>query len=149
MLGTVLTKGPEKVFIVVKNDSAATINAGEVLEWISNGTRDGIAAQVMQTAAQVSLCAGVAKDDIAVGKYGLSQVYGVNDAVSAYKHGTATNSNVAIGDIGVACSLGRVNFIAAGAAASSQRVPFVAMETMASASASSIATKMKCFIRLM
>jgi hypothetical protein len=141
-----LTKGPEKVFIEVLNDSSATITKGMVLEFTTDdSTTIGSGVQVMQTAAAIPLLAGVAEGTIAVGAYGRAQIYGYHDSVVVYGHGTATNSNIAIGDIGVACSLGRVNWVAAGGAGTAFH-NFVAMETVGSLSASSLSTTMKAFI---
>ncbi|MCD6197477.1 MAG: hypothetical protein J7K15_02750 [Deltaproteobacteria bacterium] len=150
MLTTVLTKGPEKVFIVVVNDEGATLPIGTPLEWKCDGTRDGIDVQAVQTAAKKSLVVGLAAESIPDGTYGLCQVYGVMDNARIYAHGTATNSNVAIGDIFVASTAqSALTAVDAGSVISKEPPMFVAMETVASASVSTISTTAKVFVRCM
>jgi len=148
VLTTVLTKGPEKVFIIVKNDEGATLPIGTPLEWKCDGTDDGIAVQAVQSAAKRSLVVGLSAESISDGAYGLCQVYGVMDNARIYAHGTATNSNVAIGDI-FAASTAQSALVAvdAGSVISKEPPLFVAMETVASASAATISTSAKVFVR--
>jgi len=98
MLIQTLTKGPEKVFVVVKNGAGATIDKGQVVVWAMDTVNDGIDVEDM-SAAKYPLVAGLADADIADGDYGLVQVYGLDDDAIIYTRGTATNSNIAVGDI--------------------------------------------------
>ena len=148
MLTTVLTKGPEKVFIIVKNDEGATLPLGTPLEWKCSGTDDGTTVQAVQSAAKKSLTAGLAAEAIADGTYGLCQVYGVMDDARIYAHGTATNSNVAIGDIfAAATAQSALTGVDAGSVIFKEAPMFAAMETVASAGTATISTTAKVFIR--
>jgi hypothetical protein len=157
-----LTKGPEKVFIVVRNDDGSSQAIGTPLEWKCDGTRDGIDVQACQTAAQATgLCAGTAHVSVADQKYFLAQCYGYDTDAVCYAHGTATNSNVVIGDIGVGSSGGAITFQVAAAAAyagtmASDAVAtlnpplqFVAFRTVASSDTSTVTTNHHVFIRCM
>lgn len=147
-----LTKGPEKIFIVVRNDDGASIAIGTPLEWKADGTRDGIDVQACQTAAKMGLCCGTAHVSAADQKYFLAQAYGYDSNVVCYAHGDATNENVAIGDFGPASSGGAATFVEAGAAAYATGpalAQFVAFETVASAAASTTTTNAACFVRCM
>jgi hypothetical protein len=162
MLITTLTQGPDKVFVVGLNDEGATIVKGQLVMWDMNGTNDGI--QIVDlTAVQSSLVVGTADADIANGDYGLVQVYGLDDDAIIYKHGSATNGDLAVGDVMVVASAIEglsaaapgadafgVNTIAAtnNVAATVAQPMFVAAETMASSSATATTTA-KVFIRCM
>ena len=76
---------PEKVFIVVKNTSAATLADGYVVEWDFTTEKDGVCV-IKPTTLAVSLgnaVAGVAVESIVDDAYGLIQVYGYHSAVRA------------------------------------------------------------------
>lgn len=157
-----LGKGPEKIFIVVRNDDGSSIAIGKPLEWKCDGTRDGIDAQACQTAAQATgLCAGTAHVSAADQKYFLAQCYGYDDDAVCYAHGSATNSNIVIGDLGIASSGGAITFVNAAAKAYvlshaseadgvyAPPLQFVAFATLASSDTSTVTTNSAVFIRCM
>ena len=156
MLIQTLTKGPEKIFVVAKNGDAGAMVKGQIVVWSMDGTDDGIDIEDI-SAAKNTLIVGITDAAIAVGDYGLVQVYGLDDDAIIYGHGTATNSNIAVGDVfQLASAIEGLSAKAAGAAwngdgATNAVVPypmFVAAETIAS-SATSITTTGKVFIRAM
>ncbi len=157
-----LTKGPEKVFIVVRNDDGSSVAIGTPLEWKCDGTRDGIDCQAGQTAAQATtLCVGTAHVSAADQKYFLAQCYGYDDNAVCYAHGTATNSNIVIGDVGIASSGGAITFVHAAArgytlthvseadGAFAADPAFVAFATVGSSDTSSVTTNAAVFIKCM
>ena len=149
MNSPLLGKGPEKVFIVVRNDDGSDIAAGTPLEWKADGTRDGIDVQALQTAAKLNLLVGDAHQLFSDGEYGMAQVYGYDDDAVCYAHGTATNSNIAIGDVAIPSSGGAWTFACAGTVLSNNPGWAAAMATVGSASASSITTNAGIFLRCM
>lgn len=154
-----LGKGPEQVFIVVRNDDGADIGAGVPLEWKADGTRDGIDVQAFQTAAKQSLFVGVNHYAFSDGEYGLAQVYGYDDDALVLKHGIATNSNVAIGDVAIPNTNGQFEFVVAGTQVTDNHTTTVgvvcydkmvaAMQTLASASNATITGTCGVFLRCM
>jgi len=151
-MGTdILGKGPTQYFITVRNDDSATLTEGQALEWKADGTRDGIDVQVCRTAAKLSLFVGLIPEghSIEVGEYGMCQVYGYHGAAVIYKHGTATNADVAIGDIFSPSSGGPLTGAVAGSVLTNIAPMVVALETVASASASTIQGTCKVFLRCM
>jgi hypothetical protein len=157
-----LTKGPETVFIVVRNDDGSSQAVGTPLEWMTDGTRDGIDVQACQTAAEVSsLIVGCAHVSAADQKYFRAQCYGYDDDAVCYAHGTATNANIAIGDVGIGSSGGALTFpdvgteLQSGTQASEAdntlNVPnnFAAFRTLASHGTSQTTTNHHVFIRCM
>jgi len=142
---------PEKVFIVCRNDSAASIAAGYPAVFKFDATRDGLDIEDCKTGTAVKnhLLAGLVDQAIAVSSYGLVQCYGVRtDAVIA-KSGTATNKNAAIGDALVLYTAASVLSGVAAGAVSAYFAGIVMGETMASSSASGGTTTATVFLRLM
>lgn len=159
-----LSKGPERVFIVCRNDDGSSIAIGTPLEMKCDGTRDGIDVQAAQTAAQIGLCVGTAHASVADQKYFRAQCYGYDDDAVCYAHGTATNSNVVIGDYGFASSGGAITLVRPGgdfasvslAIASTDAATvkygqalFHAVATVGSSATSTVTTNHKVFIRCM
>ncbi|MHC4707618.1 MAG: hypothetical protein ACYS8I_11100 [Planctomycetota bacterium] len=150
MLITTLTKGPDKVFVVIKNGSGSALTAGQVLEWkTASSVYDGYTV-TDPTATGSSLIVGNADAATPSGEYGLAQVYGYDDDALMYKHGTATNSNVVIGDQAIVISA-ISGWSAAVAGAASILHPYMAAcaVSVASSSASTGVTNAKVFLRCM
>jgi len=77
---------PEKIFIIVKNSwSTAALADGYVVQWDFTTDVDGVGVTQPQGMATNfgSAVAGVAVEAIAIGDYGLVQVYGYHAAVHA------------------------------------------------------------------
>lgn len=155
MAGTIqLGKGPTQFFITVRNDNAAggsNLTAGQALEWKCDGTRDGIDVVRCATAAFLTLFVGLIPEGHTINpqEYGVCQIYGYHGSADIYAHGTATNSNVAIGDVFSPSSGGPLTAVRAGATLTEQPPLVVAMETVASSGTSTVATTCKVFIRAM
>ena len=148
MLITTLTKGPDKVFVVIKNGSGSALTAGQVVEWkTASSVYDGYTV-VDPTSLGASFTVGNADAATASGEYGLAQVYGYDDDAIIYKHGTATNSNVVVGDQAVVASAVS-GWGAAAAGAASVISPYMAAcaISFASSSASTGTTTSKVFLR--
>jgi len=150
MLITTLTKGPDRVFVVVKNGSGSALSAGQVVEWKTAGeVYDGYTV-TDPTATGCALIVGNADAATPDGEYGLAQVYGYDDDAICYKHGTATNSNIVIGDaLIVASAISGWSAKAAGAASTASFPPGVHCISVASSSASTGTTQSKVFLRCM
>jgi len=72
---------PERVFMVIKNGDSAILTNGQVVGW-DMGDADGINVAKCSTAfKRMASCAGIVAETIAVGEYGLIQVYGYHGAV--------------------------------------------------------------------
>lgn len=141
---------PEKVFIVARNDSSASIAAGYPAVFKFDGTRDGLDVEDCKTgaAAKNHLLAGLVNKAIAAASYGLIQCYGVRTDAAMLKAGSKSNKNAAIGDLLVlhtAASL--LSGVAAGAV-SAFFGGIIMGETMASSSATATTTG-TVFLRLM
>lgn len=151
---TMLGKGPTQYFVTIRNDNAAggaNLTTGQSIEWKADGTRDGIDAVKTATAAFLSLFVGLIPEGHTINpqEYGLCQVYGYHGSADVYCHGTATNSNVAIGDIFSPSSGGPLTAVRAGATLTEQPPLVVALETLASSGTSTVASTCKVFIRAM
>jgi len=141
---------PEKVFIVVRNDSAASIAAGYPCVFKFDATRDGLDIEDCKTgaAAKNHLIAGLVDSAIAAGAYGLAQCYGVRDDAPMLKAGSASDANAAIGDILVLHTAASILSGKAAGAVSGFFAGIVMGETMASSSATATTTG-TVFLRLM
>lgn len=151
MLKTLLTKGPDKVFVVIKNGSGSALSAGQVVEWkATSGVIDGVTV-TNPSATGCNLVVGNADAATPDGEYGLAQTYGYDDDAIAYHHGTATNDGGSVGDaLVVASAISGWSGKAAGAATIIH--PYLAAmgETAAFASSSATATtNAKVFLRMM
>ena len=150
MLITTLTKGPDKVFVVIKNGSGSALSAGQVVEWkTASSVYDGYTV-TNPTSIGSGLTVGNADAATPSGEYGLAQVYGYDDDAIIYKHGIATNSNVVVADQAlVASAISGWSSKAAGAASIAS--PYMAANavSMASSSASTGTTQSKVFLRCM
>lgn len=113
---------PEKVFIVVKNSwSTAALAEGNVVCWDYTTDADGVGV-TKPTTALLKLVAGVAAGAIAVGDYGLIQVYGhcttaLVDGTTGVNPGAALQGvdaqwHLAKGNVGVTAAGASYNFIA-------------------------------------
>lgn len=141
---------PEKVFVVVRNDTSSAFTKGAPINYKFDGTRDGIDVEDINTgtATKNHLVSGIADSAIAAAEYGLCQCYGVRTDAVILKCGTATNKNAAIGD---ALVLDTANDALSGVAAgavTAYLAGFVMGETMASSSATGTTTA-TVFLRLM
>lgn len=141
---------PEKVFIVVRNDSGSAIGKGLPLVFKFDGTRDGLDVEDAKTgaAAKNHLIAGMANKQLAAGSYGLAQCYGVRDDAPILKCGSASDANAAIGDVLVLYTAESILSGDAAGAVSAYFAGIVMGETMAS-SAATATTTATVFLRLM
>ena len=140
----------EKVFVIVRNDSSASIGKGYPIVFKFDATRDGLDITDVKSGTAVlnHMLAGLLDTTLAAAGYGLAQCYGVRDDAPMLKCGTATNKNAAVGD---ALVLHTANSILSGVAAgavSAYLAGIVMGETMAS-SASTATTTATVFLRLM
>lgn len=71
----------EKIFVVVYNASGGAFTVGQVLQYDTTTTADGIRVTTPSTAGLSAFC-GIAAAGIANAAYGLAQVYGYNAAAS-------------------------------------------------------------------
>ena len=68
---------PEKIYVVAKNGSGATMTAGYPAFWdVEMTTADGVQVTNSGTSTTLQAFAGVVDADIANGAYGLVQIYG-------------------------------------------------------------------------
>lgn len=152
-MGTdILGKGPTQYFITVRNDEASNnLTAGQALEWQADGTRDGIDVVRCSTAAFLSLFVGLVPEGHTIknAEYGMAQVYGYHGSADIYCHGTATNSNIAIGDIFSPSSGGPLTAVIAGSVITNIAPMVVALETVASSATSTVTSTCKVFLRCM
>jgi hypothetical protein len=140
---------PEKIFVVVRNDTSSAFTKGAPITFKFDGTRNGLDVEDCKTgdAAKNHLVAGLADTAIAAAEYGLCQCYGVRTDAVILKCGTATNANAAIGDALVLhTAQNALSGVAAGGI-SAYLPGFVMGETMAS-SASTATTTATVFLRL-
>jgi hypothetical protein len=140
----------EKVFIIARNDSAASIAAGYPCVFKFDGTRDGLDIEDVKTGAAVKnhLLAGIVDAAIAAASYGLVQCYGVRTDAAMLKAGSKSNKNAAIGDILVLHTASSILSGVAAGAVSGWLAGIVMGETMAS-SATVASTTGTVFLRLM
>lgn len=141
---------PEKVFVVVRNDSSASIGKGYPVVYKFDGTRDGLDVEDCKTAAAAKqhLLAGLLDAALAAGSYGLAQCYGVRTDAPILKCGTATNKNAAIGDAFILHTAASILSGVAAGAVSAWFPGIVCGATMASSSATATTTG-TVFLRLM
>lgn len=141
---------PEKVFIVVRNDTATAFTKGAPINFKFDATRDGLDAEDVGTgaAAKNHLLAGLADTAIAAAQYGLAQCYGVRTDAVILKCGTATDKNAAIGDALVLMTASDALSGVAAGAVTAYLAGAVMGETMASSSAVATTTA-TVFLRLM
>lgn len=89
---------PEKIYVVAKNGSGATLTAGYQAFWdCEMTTPDGV--QVTNSATSTTLCtfAGIADAAIANGSYGLLQVWGYRaDVYMVSSEGSSAKGDVLI-----------------------------------------------------
>lgn len=140
----------EKVYVVVRNDTAASIAKGYPVVYTFDGTRDGLDVVDANAgaAAKNHLLAGLANKALGAGETGLAQCYGARTDAPILKCGTATNANAAIGDVMVLhTAISAFSGVAAGAV-SAYLAGVVMGQTMAS-SASTATTVATVFLRLM
>ena len=71
-----ISSDPEKVFIVARNVSAATVSAGKAVEFDAEVASDGNAVTQAKSGSKSGLFAGITKDAMVDSAYGLVQVYG-------------------------------------------------------------------------
>lgn len=141
---------PEKVFIVVRNDSGASIGKGYPLVFKFDGTRDGLDVEDAKTgtAAKNHLIAGLSDVALAAAAYGLAQCYGVRTDAPILKCGTASDANGVIGDIfGLHTAISALSGIAAGAV--SGFFAGIALGATMASSAATATTTATVFLRLM
>jgi len=87
---------PEKVFIVVKNGYAtAALTNGQPVMWDLTD-KDGVSVSISIGAKAPGLFAGVAVESIAVGAYGLIQIFGYHPSVVVTC--STTGKNIVVGD---------------------------------------------------
>ena len=156
----VVNSRADRGFVVVRNDSGSALVAGQAVVWDMAGTEDGFRVKDM-AAGLAQLVVGLAHTAAADGIKCLVQTYGLDDDALMELHGVATNSNGSIGMIFDVVSNGvglraaaapadnLLTQVASNSVASIITPYFVAAETFASASASSITGNKKVFIRCM
>lgn len=142
-----LVKGiPEQVYIIVKNDNAATIVRGTPVYFVMDGTDDGLAVDnpsVGGATKATSFFAGLIPRDLPSGEEGLSQVYGMVDALllTRQTRAASTDSYASAASVGVGNRL-NVETVGNGmsvsdAGVASVTLPFCAVgESLASAASS-------------
>jgi len=87
---------PEKIFVVVKNGYAtASLTSGQPVMWDLTD-KDGVSVSISTGAKTAALFAGVAAETIAVGAYGLMQVFGYHPSVVVTC--STTGKNIVAGD---------------------------------------------------
>lgn len=150
MLIQTVTNDPDKVFVVVRNDSAAEIGNGYPCVFKFDGTRDGLDVEDAKTgaAAKNHLIAGIVDTDLPASQYGLAQCYGVRTDAAMLKAGSKSNKNAAIGDILVLHTAQSLLSGVAAGAVSGFFAGIIMGETMASSSAT-VTTTGTVFLRLM
>ena len=135
---------PEKVFIVVRNDDAVAFVAGGAIGFKFDGVRDGLDAELADTAADTPLICGLADAATPAGSYGLVQCYGVRtDAVCL-----GTDSDNAVGDV-LVVTHGSVALMSAAAGAASAYLPAFALGATIDSTGSAATTTSTVFIRCM
>ena len=135
---------PEKVFIVVRNDDSVAFVKGGAINFKFDGTRDGLDAELADTAADNNLVAGIADSAIPVGEYGLVQCYGVRtDAVCL-----GTNSDNGVGDV-LVVTHGSVALMSVTGGAASAYLPAFALGATIDSTGSEATTTSTVFIRCM
>ena len=152
---TIVNTGAETGFVTIRNDSGSALSLGQVVVWDMAGTADGL--RVINPAATAGgLVVGLAASATADGDKGLAQVYGLAESAIVRRHGaTASNDTIDVGDlldIDSAVSGLRASKAAQavlGTTGSGIALPpmFVAAESMASYSVSTVTTNMKVFVR--
>jgi hypothetical protein len=137
----------EKVFTIVQNVSGGSVVAGNVVEYDSGTSADGIRV-ITPTTAGLSCFAGVATATIANNAYGLVQIYGYASALVINDVTTALVAGKILVPVNAQLYL---DSKAAGIAAADGKSGFVyALETNATATAGAITTAArKVFIRAM
>jgi len=143
----------EKVFVIAKNTSGATLAANLPVYWETDEQSDGVAVSQMVTSGNL-LFAGINHSSLADDGYGLVQVYGartsvvVSPVVSSY---SAVPGTRLIGVAGAAY-LAYGSMLSAGITTEALLIPaldrfVVAMETIASADGKSATGNCAAFIR--
>jgi len=148
-----LGKGPFRKFITVRSDVAAggaNLTEGQPLSWQADGTRDGIDV-VAHAIAVNTLFVGLVPEGYTINpqEYGMCQVYGVHNSAAVYAHGTATNSNIVIGDILIPSSGGYLTASVAGAVISLATPWVAALASLAASGTSTVTSVCKVFLRCM
>ena len=136
--------GPEAVFIVCRNVSAATLSAGVPVEWDVNVATDGNAVTAAKSASPSGLFAGITDASMTHSAYGLVQVYGYRQSayVSAASAGNAPG-------VFLQPTNGILTDLTMSAATTSGHVFVSLMETVAAAAGSSATAQYNVFIRAM
>lgn len=158
---SVVNTGAEMGYCSIRNDSGSALSAGQVLQWDMAGTEDGLRV-IDPGSTTVGLTVGISVSATANGSKGHAVVYGVATNAIVARVGSASNDNVAVGDIydvysASSClSYGKAGgallgntFAATNNAAATVLPPmFVAAATVGSGGASSLSTTTaKVFVR--
>lgn len=95
MLMRQISRGsPEKIFVVVKNNSGVSMDIGmaAVFDYILTAQQDGYNATIRTSNDPPAMLAGiVCSHDIGIGKYGVAQCYGHVDSVILANGADSTN----------------------------------------------------------
>lgn len=138
-----ISSDPEKVFIVARNVSAATVSAGKAVEFDAETVTDGNAVTQAKSGSKSGLFAGITKDAMVDSAYGLVQVYGFN--ASAYCSFQSANT-IAIGDFLRPVS-GNFEDMTVSAATTSGHIWVSIMDSVAAGAGISVVSYRPVFIR--
>lgn len=150
---TIINTGAEYGVVTVR--AATAISAGCVVCWEMDGTEDGLSVTV-PAATTAFLVAGIAPAAIASGAKGEAVCYGLVTNARVARVGSASNDNVAVGDVyDIYSASSMLSYVKAGAAvvesaSDAASGKFVAAATVGSGGASSLSsTTTKVWVRLM
>lgn len=140
---------PERLFVVVRNNEGATINANQTVQWEpASASVDGVRVRDMDT-DNVYLFVGIADAAISDGDYGLVQVWGYRSTSILFQTDTSINTGVALIPVAAQDYLqSTASSTTSSANVVHQPVYAALLESIASSSASATISK-KIFIRAM
>lgn len=135
----------EKIFIGVRNISAATVSAGAPVEWDVVSVTDGNSVSALRSGTLAGLFAGISDAAMTDSAYGRIQVYGFRTSayVSAASAGNVPGTWLGAGFAGVLTDL------TTSAAGVSGYHSVCLMETVAAAAGSSATAQYNVMIRAM
>jgi hypothetical protein len=143
----------EKVFVIAKNTSGASLAANLPVYWETDEQSDGVAVSQMITSGNL-LFAGINHATLADDGYGLVQVYGARDSVvvSPVVSSYSVTPGCRLVGVAGAAYLAYGSMLSAGITTEALLVPsldrfVVSMETIASADGKSSTGNCKAFVR--
>lgn len=138
---------PERVFVVMRNNEGATINANQTVQLeLASASIDGVRVRDMDT-GNLHAFVGVADAAIADGAYGLIQVYGYRSTSILFQTNTSVDTGVVLIPVAAQDYLDSVaTTVASNTTITLQPIFAFLGESIASSSASATISK-KIFIR--